>query len=76
LAFRSTLPPRPEHMRKVLDSLSDDAEQSESGLVISTGLTLTQVRSAVEGLVGDGKVAVTKHDEVPRTRVALVIGAK
>jgi hypothetical protein len=53
----NTLPPRPEHLRKVTNALKGGQVLKVADLVQATGLSRTQVLCALDGLVGQGLVA-------------------
>lgn len=50
MSFKSTLPPRQVHMDRVRQALSGEAVLSLEELRRATGLSLTQVKSALDGL--------------------------
>lgn len=57
MPFRSTLPPREEHITLVIGALTASGPLAERELIRATGLTQTQVRSALEALISRRSVA-------------------
>lgn len=53
----NTLPPRPEHLKKVKSLLGRGAELKVAELVDASGLSRTQVLCALEALVNEGAAA-------------------
>jgi len=53
----NTLPPKPEHSKKVLAALRKGDEHTLANLVAATGLSRTQVLCALDPMVRAGKVS-------------------
>jgi DNA-binding IclR family transcriptional regulator len=52
----NTLPPRPEHSKKVMNFLRGREEQTLANIVAETGLSRTQVLCVLDPLVRTGQV--------------------
>lgn len=72
MAFRSKLPPREDHMRLIVRALVQSGPLGERDLVKATGLTQTQVRSAVDALAAGQRVMKVVPDSGGRPRIALI----
>jgi hypothetical protein len=70
----SSLPPKPEHLHRVLEVLRKADSASPKEIVAASGLTLTQVNVALDRLVSEGQVLVLRPPVVPRVTVRLRAG--
>ena len=52
----NTLPPRPEHSRKVINFMRTKGEEPLADIVAGTGLTRTQVLCVLDPMVRAGQV--------------------
>ena len=65
--FNSNLPTRPEYIDAVMKVLSQNDELIVKDIARLGGLTQTQVRRALEELVGSGEVVVQKLKKPRKT---------
>jgi hypothetical protein len=66
------LEPRPEHIRAVLEALKQQDAIAPQDLAKLSGLTLTQVKCALNELELRAKIKILRRDSTPRVRVTLV----
>jgi DNA-binding MarR family transcriptional regulator len=66
------LEPRPEHIRAVLEALKQQDAIAPQELAKLSGLTLTQVKCALNELELRAKIKILRRDSTPRVRVTLV----
>lgn len=65
------LKPRPEHIRAVLEALAEQDPIAPQQIAKLSGLTLTQVKCALNDLETKAKIRILRQDYTPKVRVCL-----
>jgi biotin operon repressor len=65
---------KPEHKEAVLKALADGEARSPQVITEASGLTLTQVKGAINELEREGKVVIQHNNTAPRSVVKLAGG--
>ncbi len=65
------LKPRPEHLERVLKTLTESPEQSPTQIAATARISLTAVRCVLQQLEHEGRLKIKKQNVSPRTVVSL-----